>query len=87
MGTALGLPRLVDNKDIDYIRATLPNVGGITEMVKIMALCETSRRRDRSALYRPVATAALVHTMATFSGPVLMEYNYGDRRLPICRNF
>jgi hypothetical protein len=23
--------------------------------------------------------AALVHTMATFSGPVLMEYNCGDQ--------
>jgi len=27
--------------DIDYNRCTLPNVGGITEMLKIMALCET----------------------------------------------
>jgi L-alanine-DL-glutamate epimerase-like enolase superfamily enzyme len=32
---------LVENHDIDYIRATLPNVGGITEMMKIAALCET----------------------------------------------
>ncbi|MGH9584448.1 MAG: mandelate racemase/muconate lactonizing enzyme family protein, partial [Bryobacteraceae bacterium] len=27
--------RLVENHDIDYLRATLPNVGGITEMMKI----------------------------------------------------
>ena len=33
--------KLVENHDIDYIRATLPNVGGITEMMKIAALCET----------------------------------------------
>ena len=71
--------RLVYNKDIDYIRATLPNVGGITEMVKIMALCETSAVGIVPHFTGPVATAALVHTMATFSGPVLMEYNYGDR--------
>ena len=25
--------KLVENHDIDYVRATLPNVGGITEMV------------------------------------------------------
>ena len=71
--------RLVYNKDIDYIRATMPNVGGITEMVKIMALCETSAVGIVPHFTGPVATAALVHTMATFSGPVLMEYNYGDR--------
>jgi len=33
--------RLVENHDIDYNRCTLPNVGGITEFLKIMALCET----------------------------------------------
>jgi L-alanine-DL-glutamate epimerase-like enolase superfamily enzyme len=26
--------KLVENKDIDYVRCTLPNVGGITEMLK-----------------------------------------------------
>jgi L-alanine-DL-glutamate epimerase-like enolase superfamily enzyme len=71
--------RLVYNKDIDYIRATLPNVGGITEMVKVMALCETSAVGIVPHFTGPVATAALVHTMSSFSGPVLMEYNYGDR--------
>jgi len=71
--------RLLYEKDIDYIRATLPNVGGITEMVKVMALCETSAVGIVPHFTGPVATAALVHTMGTFSGPVLMEYNYGDR--------
>jgi L-alanine-DL-glutamate epimerase-like enolase superfamily enzyme len=71
--------RLVYNKDIDYIRATLPNVGGITEMVKIMALCETSAVGIVPHFTGPVATAALVHTMGTFSGPVLVEYNYGTQ--------
>ena len=71
--------RLVYNKDIDYIRGTLPNVGGITEMVKIMSLCETSAVGIVPHFTGPVSTAALVHTMSTFSGPVLMEYNYGDR--------
>ena len=71
--------RLLYEKDIDYIRGTLPNVGGITEMTKVMALCETSAVGIVPHFTGPVATAALVHTMSTFSGPALMEYNYGDR--------
>ena len=71
--------RLVYDKHIDYIRATLPNVGGITEMAKVMALCETSAVGIVPHFTGPVATAALVHAMSTFSGPALMEYNYGDR--------
>jgi L-alanine-DL-glutamate epimerase-like enolase superfamily enzyme len=30
--------RLVEEHSIDFVRATLPNVGGITEMMKIAAL-------------------------------------------------
>ena len=71
--------RLVYDKQIDYIRATLPNVGGLTEMAKVMALCETSAVGIVPHFTGPVATAALVHAMATFSGPALMEYNYGDQ--------
>ena len=48
-------------------------------MVKVMSLCETSAVGIVPHFTGPVATAALVHTMSTFSGPVLMEYNYGDR--------
>jgi galactonate dehydratase len=29
--------KLIENHDLDYMRATLPNVGGITEMMKIAA--------------------------------------------------
>jgi galactonate dehydratase len=71
--------RLVYDKNVDYIRVTLPNVGGITEMAKVMALCETSAVGIVPHFTGPVATAALVHAMSTFSGPALMEYNYGDR--------
>ena len=35
--------RLVYNKDIDYIRATLPNVGGITEMAERSWRCAKHR--------------------------------------------
>jgi L-alanine-DL-glutamate epimerase-like enolase superfamily enzyme len=27
----------------------------------------------------PISTAALVNCLSTFPGPVLLEYNYGDR--------
>src|SRR4030081_624736 len=33
--------KLVEAHDIDFNRATLPNVGGITEMLKVMAICDT----------------------------------------------
>jgi len=37
------------------------------------------RRQLWQASKRQTATATLVHVMSTFSGPALMEYNYGDR--------
>jgi galactonate dehydratase len=30
----------------------------------------------------PISTAALVHTLGPFSGPVLIEYNYQGRTIP-----
>jgi L-alanine-DL-glutamate epimerase-like enolase superfamily enzyme len=71
--------RLVENHDIDYIRATLPNVGGITEMMKIAAICETHAVGIIPHFTGPIATAALVNCLSTFPGPVIMEYNYGGR--------
>ncbi|MCC7176215.1 MAG: mandelate racemase/muconate lactonizing enzyme family protein [Bryobacterales bacterium] len=71
--------RLVENHDIDYVRCTVPNVGGITEMMKIAAMCETHAVGIVPHFTGPVSTAALVHCLSTFSGPVLFEYNYADR--------
>src|SRR5215831_7688427 len=71
--------KLVENHDIDYNRCTLPNVGGITEFLKVMALCETHVVGIVPHFTGPVSTAALVHCLSTFSGPVLFEYNYGER--------
>ena len=67
--------KLVENHDIDFVRATLPNVGGITEMMKIAAICETHFVGIVPHFTGPIATAALIHTLGTFSGPVLMESN------------
>ena len=74
--------KLVENHDIDYLRATLPNVGGITEMMKIAAICETHFVGIVPHFTGPISTAALANSLGTFSGPVLMEYNYGGRTIP-----
>jgi L-alanine-DL-glutamate epimerase-like enolase superfamily enzyme len=82
--------KLVENHDIDYIRATIPNVGGLTEMMKVAALCETHAVGIVPHFTGPISTAALVNCLSTFSGPVIMEYNYGGRPidyLPECLDF
>jgi galactonate dehydratase len=82
--------KLVENHDIDYLRATLPNVGGITEMMKVAALCETHFVGIAPHFTGPIATAALVNCLGTFSGPVLMEYNFQGHELPhvpVCLDF
>jgi L-alanine-DL-glutamate epimerase-like enolase superfamily enzyme len=71
--------RLVENHDVDFIRSTLPNIGGITEMMKAAAICETHAVGIVPHFTGPIATAALVNCLSTFSGPVLMEYNFGGR--------
>ena len=66
--------KLIESHDIDYVRGTLPNVGGITEMMKIAALCETHTVGIVPHFTGPIATAALVHAVGPFSGPVMMEW-------------
>jgi galactonate dehydratase len=73
---------LIENHDLDYIRVTLPNVGGITEMMKVLALCETHAIGIIPHFTGPLSTAALVNVLSTYSKPVLFEYNYGDRAIP-----
>jgi L-alanine-DL-glutamate epimerase-like enolase superfamily enzyme len=64
---------LIEQRTIDYLRATLPNVGGITEFMKIAALCETHYVGLIPHFTGPIALAALTHVLGVFSGPVLME--------------
>ena len=61
--------RLVENHDIDFLRATLPNVGGITEMMKIAAICETHFVGIVPHFTGPIATAALVNTLGHIQRP------------------
>jgi galactonate dehydratase len=82
--------KLVENHDIDYVRATLPNVGGITEMMKIAAICETHFVGIVPHFTGPIATAALVNSLGTFSGPLLLEYGWAGKdlpHLPVCVDF
>ena len=69
--------RLVESHDVDFIRATLPNVGGITEMMKVAAICETHAVGIIPHFTGPVATAALVHCLSTYSGRVMLEHYPG----------
>lgn len=68
--------RLIEDHAIDFARCTLPNVGGITEMLKIAALCETHDIGIVPHFTGPIATAALMHALGPFVGPVTFEYNY-----------
>jgi galactonate dehydratase len=73
--------RLVENHDIDFIRSTLPNVGGITEMMKVAALCETHAVGIIPHFTGPIATAGLVHCLSTFSGRVMLEHYPGGPKV------
>lgn len=82
---------LVENHLIDYSRVAIPNCGGISEFLKIMAICETHYVGLIPHFTGPVSEAALVHLCAAFSGPVLMEMlpraTGGVPHLPQCFDF
>jgi L-alanine-DL-glutamate epimerase-like enolase superfamily enzyme len=82
--------KLIESHDVDYARCTLPNVGGITEMLKIMALCETHAVGIVPHFTGPIATAALVHCLGTFSGQTMVEIGSNQvlpPYLPQCHDF
>jgi L-alanine-DL-glutamate epimerase-like enolase superfamily enzyme len=82
--------KIIESHDLDYLRVTLPNCGGITEMVKIAALCETHFVGMVPHFTGPISTAALVHALGPFSGPVLCEIGGNSRPasyLPECLDF
>ncbi len=72
-GDRWDINELVEGQLIDYARTSIPNVGGITEFMKIAALCETHYVGLIPHFTGPISEAALVHACASFSGPVLME--------------
>jgi galactonate dehydratase len=86
-GTRAEFSPLVEQRDIDFARASLPNVGGITEMLKIMAVCDTHKVGIIPHFTGPIATVGHMHTMMAFPGQVLMEYNQGERPVPYMPEF
>lgn len=72
-GDRWDINELIEENLIDHSRVTLPNVGGITEMKKIAALCETHYIGMIPHFTGPISTAALVHVLASSSGFVMAE--------------
>ncbi|QXD25168.1 mandelate racemase/muconate lactonizing enzyme family protein [Opitutia bacterium ISCC 51] len=82
-GDRWDLNELVEENLIDHSRVTLPNVGGITEMKKIAALCETHYVGIIPHFTGPISTAALVHVLASSSGFVMAELTKdGPAKIP-----
>lgn len=74
---------LIEQQLIDYTRVTLPNVGGITEFMKIVALAETHYVGMIPHFTGPIAEAALVHCLTATSVTALMEMlGDGSRTYP-----
>ncbi len=81
-GDRWDIHELIERHVIDYTRVTLPNVGGITEFLKIAALCETHYVGMVPHFTGPVALAALVHVLGSAAVPVFTEVAGGAVRLP-----
>jgi L-alanine-DL-glutamate epimerase-like enolase superfamily enzyme len=75
--------RLIEKELVDYVRCQLPNTGGITEYMKIVALAETHYIGLIPHFTGPIAEAALVHCLTATSSPALMEMlGDGSRTYP-----
>jgi galactonate dehydratase len=73
--------QLIERELIDYTRVTLPNVGGITEFMKIVALAETHYIGTIPHFTGPISEAALVHCLTATSVTALMEMLATERVL------
>jgi L-alanine-DL-glutamate epimerase-like enolase superfamily enzyme len=72
-GDRWDINELIERRLIDYARVTLPNVGGITEWMKIAAICETHYVGLVPHFTGPIALAALVQVLCALPVPALME--------------
>jgi L-alanine-DL-glutamate epimerase-like enolase superfamily enzyme len=64
---------LVERGLIDFLRSTIPNVGGITAYRKLAAHCEAHSVALVPHFTAPIATAAVVHALFAFPGPAMNE--------------
>ncbi len=65
--------QLIERELIDYARVTVPNVGGITEFMKIAALAETHYIGMIPHFTGPISEAALVQCLTATLLTALME--------------
>jgi L-alanine-DL-glutamate epimerase-like enolase superfamily enzyme len=72
-GDRWDIHELIEQRLVDYARVTLPNTGGITELLKIAALAETHYIGLVPHFTGPIALAALVHVLVSQPLPVMME--------------
>jgi L-alanine-DL-glutamate epimerase-like enolase superfamily enzyme len=70
---------LIENQLIDYARVTCPNVGGITEYMKIAALAETHYVGLIPHFTGPIGETALVHCLTATSVVAIMEMTSAGR--------
>jgi len=64
---------LVERELIDFLRSTIPNVGGITAFRKLAALCEAHGVTMVPHFTAPIATAAVVHALLASPTQVMNE--------------
>lgn len=73
---------LIEGRLIDYNRVSIPNCGGITEYMKLGAICEAHYVGQTPHFTGPVSEAALVHCTGVFPGPVMMEMTGASMEAP-----
>ncbi len=64
---------LVEQGLIDYLRSSIPNVGGITACRKLATLCEAHSVSLVPHFTSPISTAAVGHCLISAPGPVMNE--------------
>jgi L-alanine-DL-glutamate epimerase-like enolase superfamily enzyme len=67
------LRELIEEQLIDYARVRIPNEGGISEYMKIAAMCETHFAGLSPEGTGPISTAAEVHVAAATNVPFLLQ--------------
>jgi len=68
-----GIRPLVEGNLVDWMRASMPNVGGVTPFMKIAALCEAHNIGVVPHFTAPLSTAAVSHCLFAISGPIINE--------------
>lgn len=82
-GDRWDINEMIEQQLINYSRLTLPNTGGIVELKKIAALCETHYIGMIPHFTGPLSTAALVHVLGSSSpSRVMMELAGGETEKP-----